>query len=187
MDVFQTTLPGVLVFTPKVFADDRGAFLETWSLQRYIDAGVKGRFVQDNVSYSAKGVLRGLHYQWPNSQAKLVQVLKGRVLDVAVDIRSGSATFGKWVSEELSEENHKQMYIPAGFAHGFCVLSDAAVFSYKCSDYYNGPAEGGVIWNDPDIGIDWPIANPLLSGKDSAYVKLKDIPEGKLPRFEECL
>ena len=185
MEIIRTKLPSVVVFEPRVFADGRGWFLETWNRRRYEEVGIVGEFVQDNVSFSTKGTLRGLHFQYPQSQGKLVQVLLGEVFDVAVDIRVGSPTFGQWVSEKLSNENHKQMYIPQGFAHGFCVLSETAVFSYKCTDYYNPSAEGGIIWNDPQIGIDWPISEPILSAKDAECPLLKDIPEEKLSRFEE--
>lgn len=183
MNVIKTELPGVLVIEPQVFGDARGRFLETWSQQRYAEAGMGG-FVQDNVSYSQKGVLRGLHFQNPNSQGKLVQVIQGEVFDAVVDIRVGSPAFGKWIGRRLSADNHRQMYIPPGFAHGFCVISDTAVFSYKCTDYYSPSAENGIIWNDPDIGIYWPVKEPELSKKDSAYTKLKDIPVEKLPRYE---
>ena len=127
--------------------------------------------------------MRGLHFQYPQSQGKLVQVLSGEVLDVAVDIRAGSPTFAQWVSEILSETNHKQMYIPPGFAHGFCVTSETALFSYKCTDFYNASTEGGIIWNDPDINIDWPTKQPVLSGKDANCPRLKDLPPEKLPHF----
>lgn len=187
MNVVQTKLPGVLIFEPKVFSDGRGFFLETYSDRRYAEAGVKESFVQDNVSFSEKGVLRGLHFQHPQSQGKLVQVLSGSVFDVAVDIRRGSETFGKWVMAELSGNNHRQMYIPSGIAHGFCVLSDTAMFSYKCTAYYNQAAENGIIWNDPDINIDWPVEKPVLSDKDMALKRLKDIPLEMLPSRENYL
>ncbi len=175
----------MIIFEPRVFADSRGQFIETWSRQRYIDAGIDAEFVQDNVSYSAKGTLRGLHYQHPNGQGKLVQAVAGEVFDVTVDIRLGSPTFGKSVSAILSKENHKQMYVPPGFAHGFCVLSDIAVFSYKCTDYYDQASEGGVLWNDPDLAIDWPVSDPMLSDKDAKYAPLKDIDQKLLPRYED--
>ena len=184
MNVLETKLPGVLLFEPKVFADDRGYFLESFSQHRYAEAGLRPSFVQDNVSFSKKGVLRGLHFQYPHSQGKLVGVISGEVMDVAVDIRLGSPTFGKWHLETLSEANHRQMYIPPGFVHGFCVISETAVFSYKCTDYYNAATEGGIIFNDPDIGIDWGIKEPDLSPKDANYPLLKDIQREKLPRFE---
>ena len=181
MNVKETKLPGVLVLEPDVFSDDRGFFLETWNSKRYEKAGIKGSFVQDNVSFSKKGVLRGLHFQYPQSQDKLVQVLSGEVVDVAVDIRKDSPTFGQWVSEVLSNANHRQMYIPSDFAHGYCVTSETAVFSYKCTDFYNPGSEGGIIWNDPDINIDWPMEEPILSSKDVDYPRLKDIRPEKLP------
>jgi dTDP-4-dehydrorhamnose 3,5-epimerase len=189
MKVTQTKLAGVLIFEPAVFGDARGWFVETFSGKRYEEAvrqcspqaGLKLPFVQDNVSFSEKNVLRGLHFQYPHSQGKLVQALSGEVFDAAVDIRVGSPTFGQWFGETLSAENHKQMYIPPGFAHGFCVLSDTALFSYKCTDYYNPVTEGGIIWNDPDIGITWPVDIPKVSKKDANYTLLKDIPKNKLP------
>lgn len=185
MKVFETKLPGVLVLEPEVFSDSRGSFMETWSKRRYEDVGINEDFVQDNVSFSRKGVLRGLHYQFPHAQGKLIQVLSGEVFDVAVDIRVGSATFGKWVAEILSGDNHRQLYIRPGFAHGFYVMSESAVFSYKCTDYYNREAESGIIWNDPELNIDWPGEEPLLSAKDTAYPSLKDIDAERLPHFEE--
>jgi dTDP-4-dehydrorhamnose 3,5-epimerase len=185
MKITQTKLSGVLVLEPDVFGDSRGFFLETFSSKRYEDAGLKLPFVQDNVSYSSKGILRGLHFQNPNAQGKLVQVLTSEVFDVAVDIRVGSPAFGQWFGEILSAENHKQMYIPPGFAHGFCVLSDTALFSYKCTDYYNPATEGGIIFNDPDLGITWPVNNPQLSKKDAGYTPLKNIPKNKLPIYGE--
>ena len=168
---------------PDVFSDDRGFFLETWNSMRYEKDGIKGSFVQDNVSFSRKGVLRGLHFQYPQSQSKLVQVSSGEVVDVAVDIRKDSPTFGQWISEVLSSANHRQMYIPSGFAHGYCVTSETAVFSYKCTDFYNPACEGGIVWNDPDINIDWPIQEPILSLKDASLPKLRDIQPEKLPRL----
>jgi dTDP-4-dehydrorhamnose 3,5-epimerase len=185
MKVTQTKLPDVIVFEPDVFGDKRGFFLETFSAKRYAEVGLKLPFVQDNVSFSEKNVLRGLHFQNPNAQGKLVQVLSGEVFDVAVDIRVGSPNFGQWFGEKLSAENHKQMYIPPGFAHGFCVISDTALFSYKCTDYYSLATEGGIIWNDPDIGIAWPVNAPQISKKDAAYTCLKDIPKDKLPKYGE--
>jgi len=183
MNIKETKLPGVLVLEPDVFSDERGFFLETWNSTRYEKAGIKGSFVQDNVSFSHKGVLRGLHFQYPQSQDKLVQVLSGEVVDVAVDIRKESLTFGQWISEVLSGANHRQMYIPAGFAHGYCVTSETAIFSYKCTDFYNPASEGGIIWNDPDINIDWPIKEPVLSLKDASFARLRDIRPEKLPQL----
>ena len=183
MNVKETKLKGVLVLEPDVFSDDRGFFLETWNSGRYGNAGIQGPFVQDNISFSKRGVLRGLHFQYPQSQGKLIQVLSGGVVDIAVDIRKGSPTFGQWIGEELSDANHRQIYIPPGFAHGFCVISDTAVFSYKCTDYYNPATENGIIWNDPDLKIDWPIKEPILSPKDKEYSRLKDFLPDKLPDF----
>ncbi len=184
MKVTETELPGVLLLEPQVFSDDRGWFLETWSVQRYAEAGLSGTFVQDNVSFSHKGTVRGLHFQYPQSQGKLIQILVGEVFDVAVDIRIGSPAFGKWTAGTLSVANHRQLYIPPGFAHGFCVLSETAVFSYKCTEYYNAAYDCGIIWNDPDINIDWPISEPVFSPKDAGLAKLKDIPAERLPQFE---
>ncbi len=186
MKVTQTKLPGVLIIEPAVFGDARGWFAETFSGKRYEDAGLKLPFVQDNISFSQKNVLRGLHFQYPHSQGKLVHVLSGEVFDVAVDIRVGSPSFGQWFGKTLSAENHKQMYIPPGLAHGFCVLSGTALFYYKCTDYYSPATEGGVIWNDPDLSIAWPVNAPQVSKKDAAYTCLKDIPKDRLPQYKEC-
>lgn len=183
MEIIQTGIPDVLLLKPKVFGDSRGWFLETWQRSRYEELGIPGTFVQDNVSFSQKGVLRGLHYQNPRGQGKLVQVLLGKVFDVAVDIRAGSPTFGLHVSSDLSGENHHQMYIPPGFAHGFCVLSQTALFAYKCTEFYLPDQESGVLWNDPELAIDWPAENPILSDKDCRYSPLREIPSEKLPRY----
>lgn len=183
MNVIETSLPGVLILAPKVFGDERGFFMETWNAERYMEAGLPGRFVQDNLSYSARGVLRGLHFQNPDQQGKLVYVLRGEVFDVAVDIRVGSPTFGEWVGTTLSAENRRQLYVPEGFAHGFLVTGDEALFAYKCTARYNAGAEGSVLWNDPDIGIEWPSEIPALSEKDRAAPTLGEIPEGSLPRY----
>ena len=177
MRVIETPLPGVLVFEPRVFEDERGFFLESFNEKRYREAGIDKRFVQDNHSYSRQGTLRGLHYQLLYPQAKLVRVTSGEVFDVAVDIRVGSPTFGQWVGTYLSGENKKQVYIPEGFAHGFCVVSESADFLYKCTDFYVPDDERGIIWNDPDIGIEWPIDNPILSPKDSALPPLSKAKE----------
>ena len=183
MNVNETKLLGVLILEPKVFPDDRGYFLETWNSTRYEQAGIPGPFVQDNISFSTKGILRGLHFQYPQSQGKLIQVLSGEVMDIVVDIRVGSPTYSQWIGEVLSESNHRQMYVPPGFAHGYCVTSETAHFSYKCTDFYNPATEHGIIWNDPDIGIEWPIAGPILSPKDKAYPRLKDLEHKNLPQF----
>ncbi len=176
MNVIQTELPGVLILEPKRFGDDRGFFMEMFHAKRYAEAGITGPFVQDNFSRSVKGTLRGLHFQEPHAQGKLVQALAGAVYDVAVDIRRGSPTFGKWVGVELSADNRRQLWVPAGFAHGFCVVSESADFHYKCTDFYAPGAERCIAWNDPDLGIPWPVSSPLLSPKDSAAPRLEDAP-----------
>lgn len=186
MKITPTELPGVLLIEPRVFADSRGYFYESHQAKKYAEAGILP-FVQDNVSYSKKNVLRGLHYQLANAQDKLVSVLRGKVFDVAVDVRKNSPHFGQWVGYVLSDENHLQLYIPKGFAHGFCVLSDEAYFHYKCTDYYNPAAEQGIVFDDPSINIDWPITNPLVSDKDALNKKLTDIAEHDLPVYEVSL
>lgn len=183
MKVIETQLSGVMIIEPRVFSDIRGFFMETFSQEEYEAIGIKENFMQDNLSFSSRGVLRGLHYQKPNSQGKLVTVIQGEVFDVAVDIRVGSPSFGQWVGVYLSGRNYQQLWIPPGFAHGFCVLSDGAYFTYKCTDIYTPAAEGGVVWNDSDIGIEWPIQDVLLSDKDKVYSKLKDVPVEKLPNY----
>ena len=176
MKSLDTGLPDVLLLEPKRFGDERGFFMEMFHAKRYAELGIPGPFVQDNFSRSAKGILRGLHFQQPNAQGKLVQVLAGAVYDVAVDIRRGSPTFGKWVGVELSADNRRQLWVPAGFAHGFCVLSESADFHYKCTDFYAPGSEHGIAWNDPDLGIPWPVTSPQLSAKDSLAPRLKDAP-----------
>ena len=183
MKVEAAKIPGLLIIEPTVPGDDRGFFLESYSRDRYAEAGLPSEFVQDNVSLSAKGILRGLHLQHPNDQGKLCFVLEGEVFDVAVDVRVGSPTFGRWEGVMLSSENKRQLYIPPGFAHGFCVISERAMFSYKCTDFYDGPSEIGIAWNDPDIAIAWPIQSPLLSTKDQQNLPLQDIPAESLPRY----
>ena len=175
MKVIETKLPGVLIIEPKVFGDSRGFFKETFQAQRYREAGIEHDFVQDNHSRSQKGVLRGLHFQLTKPQGKLVSCSQGAVFDVAVDVDPLSATFGQYVGIELTEDNHRQMWIPPGYAHGFCVLTDTADFQYKCTDYYDPSDEGGLIWNDPDVAIEWPIEQPLLSDKDVKLPTLKDL------------
>jgi len=184
LQILETVLPGVLVIEPRVFRDPRGFFMETYRENVLAAAGMADRFVQDNHSHSLRGVLRGLHYQLQNPQAKLCRVASGEVLDIAVDIRHGSPTFGKWVGEVLSGENCKQLYIPKGFAHGFVVLSETCDFLYKCSDYYVARDDRGVLWSDPDIGIDWRMESPTLSEKDQSYLRLSQIPPDQLPRFQ---
>jgi len=175
MEVVELAIPDVKLIKPRRFDDDRGFFQQTYHFEQYAAAGINARFVQDNWSRSTKGVLRGLHYQFEHSQAKLVSVVRGEVFDVTVDLRRRSPTFGQWVGERLSEENGHQLYVPPGFAHGFLVLSDTVDFMYKCSDFYTQGDEYGVMWNDPDIGIEWPeITNPLISEKDAAQPALKN-------------
>ena len=181
MKVVETALPGVLIIEPKVFPDARGFFVETYQRQRYISMGILPEFVQDNLSFSARGVLRGVHSQNPQPQGKLVQVLQGEVWDVAVDIRRNSPHFGQWTAVTLSAEKHNQFYLPPGFAHGFCVLSETALFAYKCTDYYAPGAEVGFRWDDPEVGIAWPLNQPILSDKDAALPLLRDIPVEQLP------
>ncbi|MBV1858974.1 MAG: dTDP-4-dehydrorhamnose 3,5-epimerase [Nannocystaceae bacterium] len=183
MKVETTKIAGLVVLEPRVFGDARGFFKETYATQRYAQAGIEAPFVQDNLSKSSRGVLRGLHLQHPHGQGKLVQVLLGEVFDVAVDVRHGSPTFGQWVGVTLSAENHRQFYIPPGFAHGFCVTSDEALFSYKCTDGYHPECEHGVLWNDPEVGIQWPVHEPSLSEKDMEYPRLSEIPVDTLPTF----
>ncbi len=175
MNVQTTHLAGLLLIAPKVFGDARGFFLETFQAQRYAGAGIPAPFVQDNHSRSTRGVLRGLHYQIERPQGKLVMVTKGAVFDVAVDIRRNSPTFGQWFGAELNDDNHHQLYVPPGFAHGFCVLSEQADFLYKCTEYYAPELERSIIWNDPDIAISWPLEAPSLSAKDAQAPRLKDI------------
>lgn len=184
MKLIHTKLDGVLIIEPDVFGDARGFFMESWNAKRYAEVGLDANFVQDNLSYSARGVLRGLHYQLPHAQGKLVSVLKGEVFDVAVDIRRGSPTFGQWQGVTLNTDNKRQFYVPPGFAHGFCVLSEDALFSYKCTDYYCAECDAGVAWDDADIGIDWPLDNPQLSQKDAGLPKLADIDGALLPVYE---
>ncbi len=175
MKVEDTDLPGVKLIHPRVFEDARGFFMETWHRARYREAGLPD-FVQDNLSCSKKGVLRGLHFQHPHPQGKLVQVLAGEIFDVAVDIRQGSPTFARWVGVVLSSKNRRQLYIPEGFAHGFCVLSEEALVAYKCTDVYHPEADRGLRWDDPDIGIAWPIEDPILSPKDAGAPRLAGHP-----------
>lgn len=185
MNVIATEIPGVLILEPAVFGDERGFFMETYQQDRYAQHGIPEGLVQDNLSYSRRGVLRGLHLQWPHPQGKLVQVFSGEVFDVAVDVRQGSPTYGRWVGARLSGDNKRQFWVPAGFAHGFCVVSSDALFAYKCSDFYHPEAELSVRWDDPDIGIDWPLdVAPDLSPKDAEAALLRDIPTGRFPVYE---
>ncbi|MEN4006891.1 MAG: dTDP-4-dehydrorhamnose 3,5-epimerase [Methanobacteriaceae archaeon] len=177
----ETSIEGVYIIEPTVFGDERGYFMETYHKEEFKKAGLDFSFVQDNQSKSKKGVLRGLHFQYTKPQGKLVRVIKGKVFDVVVDLRKDSPSYGKWEGVILSEENKKQFYVPEGFAHGFLVLSDEAEFIYKCTDFYDGEDEGGILWNDPDIGIKWPVDDinrVILSEKDREWKTLKDL-EGK--------
>ena len=180
MNVLTCDIPGLLIIEPKVFGDARGFFLETWNLHRYREAGIGVDFVQDNVSFSRRGILRGLHFQSPKPQGKLLEVLQGEVFDVAVDVRRNSATFGKWHGLVLSGENKRQFYVPPGFAHGFVVLSETALFHYKCTEFYSPKHEMALRWDDPDIGIDWPLKEPLLSERDAKGLRLRDVPPAQL-------
>lgn len=174
LNISETSLPGVLLIEPKVFGDDRGFFMETYRADILRDAGITDVFVQDNHSRSSRGVLRGLHYQEPNAQGKLVRCTRGAIFDVAVDIRSGSPSFGRWFGLELSDANKLMLWIPPGFAHGFCALEDDSDLVYKCTKLYDKPSDRSILWNDPAIGIEWPIAEPVLSAKDANAPRLND-------------
>ncbi len=191
MNIITTNLPGVIVIEPKVYVDKRGFFLETFREDVLLQAGINAHFVQDNHTRSSQGVLRGLHYQMTQTQGKLVRVAAGSVFDVVVDVRSGSPTFGQWYGTELNEDNNKMIYVPPGFAHGFVVLSETADFIYKCTDYYHPESEQGIAWDDPDLNIDWSIAEIAekisLSDKDKQNVKLKDQPAEKLPAYKDFM
>ncbi|MDP6531093.1 MAG: dTDP-4-dehydrorhamnose 3,5-epimerase [Arenicellales bacterium] len=175
--VTETPLAGVVIVKPRVFEDERGFFMESFNADDFAQAGLPTVFVQDNHSRSSRGVLRGLHYQYPGWQGKLVRVLAGEIFDVVVDIRQQSATFGQWFGITLSAVNHEQLYVPPGYAHGFCVLSEVSEMAYKCTALYQSAADACVLWNDPQIGIDWPIADPILSAKDAAAPRLAELPE----------
>lgn len=181
MQLITTNLPKVCIIEPKVFSDSRGFFFETYHKDKFKELGINDNFVQDNHSKSMKGTLRGIHYQLTFPQAKLCRVIHGEVLDVAVDIRKGSPTFGKWISAVLSDQNNHQIYIPRGFAHGFLVLSETAEFLYKCDEFYHPEDDFGIIWNDPTLNINWGISNPILSIKDQKYPQLTAISSDKLP------
>ena len=183
MKLIETSLPGALIIEPQVFGDSRGFFYESYNKGKWRDAGIDADFVQTNVSRSARGVLRGLHYQWPNPQAKLVSVLEGEVYDVAVDIRRGSPTFGQSAAVMLTADNHRHFWVPEGFAHGFCVLSEFATFTYQCTALYDARADAGIRWNDAELAIDWPLSEPLLSDKDRRTPLLKDVAPERLPVF----
>ncbi|MEW8194682.1 MAG: dTDP-4-dehydrorhamnose 3,5-epimerase [Candidatus Thiodiazotropha sp.] len=185
MDVTPTKIPEVMLLNPQRFGDQRGWFMESWQADRYEQLGVPRDFVQDNQAYSQKGVLRGLHIQNPYGQGKLVQVIRGEVFDVAVDVRQGSPWFGQWVGVHLSETNHHQLYVPIGFAHGYLVLSEDAIFTYKCTDYYHPETQFSIRWDDPQIGVEWPGAvSPVLAEKDRDAPLLSEIPEQQLPLYQ---
>lgn len=183
MRITTVDIPGVLVIEPKIFQDSRGLFVETYHAQRYTEAGIAQQFVQDNYSRSVRGTLRGLHFQEPHAQGKLVMAVEGAVYDVVVDIRKGSPSFGKWYGVELSAENMRQIYVPPGCAHGFCVVTDQAAFLYKCTDFYSLKDERGILWSDPALGIMWPMSDPLLSLKDQTNPTLAQI-GNELPPYE---
>lgn len=184
MKVTALEIPGVLLIEPTMFKDQRGFFCETFHERRYAEAGIRQSFVQDNISHSVRGTLRGLHFQQPHAQGKLVMAVEGAVFDVVVDIRKGSPTFGKWYGVELSSDNCRQLYVPPGCAHGFCVTSERATFLYKCTDFYFPVDERGIAWNDPTLGITWPVPAPILSTKDRAYRTLEKMDADSLPLYE---
>jgi dTDP-4-dehydrorhamnose 3,5-epimerase len=183
MKVIASDLPGCLVIEPHVFADERGFFYESFNHDKLAAHGLQPAFVQGNVSSSVRGVLRGLHYQWPKPQGKLVSVLEGEVWDVAIDIRRGSPTYGRWTAVVLSAENKRHFWVPEGFAHGFVALSERAVFTYLCTATYDRNADAGIRWDDPALAIDWPVSAPLLSDKDATAPLLADVPVERLPVF----
>jgi dTDP-4-dehydrorhamnose 3,5-epimerase len=183
LQVIPQAIPEVKLVIPDVFGDSRGFFQETFHAEKYRAAGITVSFVQDNWSHSTKGTLRGLHYQLPNPQDKLVWAVSGEIFDVAVDVRRGSPTFGKWVGAVLSAANHHQFFIPAGFAHGFCVMSDEADFVYKCSAYYSPKDENGILWSDPSLNIPWPVSAPILSQRDAGLTPLTDMTRAALPAY----
>lgn len=183
VQVSPTDLPGVLLIEPTVFRDARGVFVETYHARRYEEAGITERFVQDNSSRSVRGTVRGLHFQEPHAQGKLVMAVEGAVFDVVVDVRRGSPSFGKWCAVELSADNLRQIYVPPGYAHGFCVTTETAVFLYKCTDFYSPKDERGILWNDPALEIPWPVSSPVISNKDRAYRTLKEM-EPDLPLYD---
>jgi len=180
MTVVPCDLPGPLILEPAVFGDARGFFVESYQRERYREAGIPDEFVQDNFSFSRRGTLRGLHFQNPNPQGKLVSVWQGEVWDVAVDLRRESETFGKWVGTSLSAENKRQFWVPPGFAHGFVVVSEVALFHYKCTQVYSPPDERGIRWDDPGLGISWPVTEPILSKRDAEALPLADVPSSWL-------
>jgi dTDP-4-dehydrorhamnose 3,5-epimerase len=185
--IIETKLNGLVLLEPKVYTDKRGFFYESFHIQRYRDAGIKQQFVQDNISHSKKGVLRGLHYQLKRPQAKLVSVIRGAALDVVVDIRHGSSTFGQYQAFELNDQNHHQLYVPEGYAHGFVALSDEVDFCYKCTDYYQPGDEFGICWNDTDLNINWGVNNPIIADRDQAFPRLAEVAAEHLPLYQGVL
>lgn len=184
MDIETTDFPGLIVIRPKVFEDERGYFFESWQEERYRDAGIAERFVQDNRSYSRAGILRGLHYQKRHPHGQLVWIVEGEIFDVVVDLRRDSPTFRKWYGRHMSAKTPEQIYMPPGFAHGFCVLGDSAAVHYKCTGQYRPNDEGGLNWKDPDIGIDWPVDGPMVSARDEAFPNLADFKDTDYPDAE---
>jgi dTDP-4-dehydrorhamnose 3,5-epimerase len=180
MKVIRSDIDGLLIIEPRVFGDARGFFLETWNELRYREAGLDMRFVQDNLSFSRRGTVRGLHFQNPNSQGKLVYVIEGEVFDVAVDLRRNSPTFRRWHGVNLSGQNRLQFFVPPGFAHGFAVLSETALFAYKCTEFYSPKDELTLSWDDPDVGVRWPVGEPVLSEKDKKGLRLRELPAERL-------
>jgi len=185
MDIMETEIPGLKIIQPKIFGDPRGFFFESYNAERYAALGISNKFVQDNVSFSTQGILRGLHFQNPGSQGKLVSVLQGEVFDVAVDVRQGSPTFGKWFGLYLNSETKQQFWVPEGFAHGFVVTSPTAMFCYKCDSYYQPQSEFSLQWNDPDLGVSWPVEQPTLSTKDQKAKRLRDFQSNELPVYKK--
>ncbi len=183
LKLINTSIPDVILIEPNVYDDSRGFFLETFHHRKYADVGIDQVFVQDNYSHSKRGIIRGLHYQLIHPQGKLIYVMKGEIFDVAVDIRRGSPSFGQWFGTSLSAENKRQIYVPKGFAHGFCVLSESADVMYKCTDFYDAEDEYGIFWSDETIAIDWPVKTPVLSDKDNGFQKLTEISENDLPVY----
>ena len=184
LQVSQTGIAGLLLVEPKIFRDERGFFLESYRAERYREAGIADDFVQDNHSRSVKGVLRGLHYTVKRPQAQIVTVMRGKIFDVAVDLRKSSTTFGRWFGAELSDEGPRQLYMARGFAHGFLVLSDVADLHYKVDRIYDQADEGGLFWNDPDVGVRWPVQTPAVSDRDAAYPRLRDLDAERLPHVQ---
>ena len=185
MKILSTSVADVFIIEPVVFEDQRGFFMEIYHQRKYTALGIEPVFVQDNLSHSLHGTLRGLHYQLNRAQAKLIQVIEGAIFDVAVDIRRGSPNFGQWAGVHLSDENQRQVFVPEGFAHGFCVLSETAHVLYRCTDFYDPEDKGGILWSDPALAIDWPVSEPLISEKDRQLPCLTDIPPERLPIYEE--